>query len=352
MDVLQALLHGVAIFLEGFRFDPVDRHLDAVGHATVVQGFDQRLVGVLQHGVFADDRDGHLTVRLGIAVGDVRPQGQVGLGRVFDAEDRQHFGVHALAVIVDRHGVDVFRIQRLDDGRFADIAEQADLAAFLARDLLLAAAQQDVGLDTDRSQFLDAVLGRLGLHLAGRLDEGQEGQVDKAGVAARQFLAQLANGFEKRQAFDVADRAADLDQDEVRVALVGQDEGFDLVGDVGNDLDGSAQIVATPLLFDDVRIDAAGRDIVGLACADAGETFVVTQVEIGFGAVVGDEDFAVLVRAHRARIDIEIGVELAQADLEAAGLEQGAQRRRSQALAEGRHHTAGDENETRHIDLT
>ena len=51
------------------------------------------------------------------------------------------------------------------------------------------------------------------------------------------------------------------------------------------------------------------------ACvADAGEAFVVAEIEIGLGAVVGDEHFAVLIRAHRARIDVEIGIELAEAD--------------------------------------
>jgi len=37
----------------------------------------------------------------------------------------------------------------------------------------------------------------------------------------------------------------------------------------------------------------------------------MTEVEIGLGAVVGDEHLAVLIRAHGPGIDIEIGVELA-----------------------------------------
>ncbi len=59
----------------------------------------------------------------------------------------------------------------------------------------------------------------------------------------------------------------------------------------------------------------------------------MAEVEIGLGAVVGDENLAVLVRRHRARIDIEIGVELAQTDLIAARLQQRAERRGSQTLA-------------------
>ena len=75
-----------------------------------------------------------------------------------------------------------------------------------------------------------------------------------------------------------------------------------------------------------VMLSVAGR-------RPPGEALVMAEVEIGLGAVVGDENLAVLVRRHRARIDIEIGVELAQADLVAARLQQRAERRRSQTLA-------------------
>ena len=39
------------------------------------------------------------------------------------------------------------------------------------------------------------------------------------GGAARQLIAELADGLEKRQALDVADRAADLDQDEIDIVI-------------------------------------------------------------------------------------------------------------------------------------
>ena len=41
-----------------------------------------------------------------------------------------------------------------------------------------------------------------------------------------------------------------------------------------------------------------------------GEALVVAEVEIGLGAVVGDEHFAVLEGAHRARVHVEVGVHL------------------------------------------
>ena len=101
---------------------------------------------------------------------------------------------------------------------------------------------------------------------------------------------------------------------EVEALVAVADEILDRVGDVRDHLDGGAEIVAAPLLGDDVLVDAAGGDVVLARSPDAGEALVMAEVEVGLGAVVGDEDLAVLVRAHRPRIDVEIGVELAQAD--------------------------------------
>ncbi len=115
-----------------------------------------------------------------------------------------------------------------------------------------------------------------------------------------------------------------------------------------DDLDGGAEIIAAPLLGDDVLIDPAGGDGVLLGRRTTGEALIVTEIEIGLRAVVGDEHLAVLIGRHRARIDVEIGVQLAQPDLVATRLQQRAERCRSETFAEGGHHAAGDEDVPRH----
>ena len=80
----------------------------------------------------------------------------------------------------------------------------------------------------------------------------------------------------------------------------------------------------------------------------AGEALVMAEVEVGLRAVVGDEHLAVLVGRHRARIDVEVGVELAQAHVVAARLQERAERRGSETLAERGDHAAGDEDVPRH----
>ena len=251
-----------------------------------------------------------------------------------DAERREHLGVEPFGRIGLRHRVDVVDVARLDHGAFAHVAEQRELAPLLLRDRPVGAAQQDVGLDADREQLLHRVLRRLGLQLARARDVGHQREVDVDRVVARQLVAELADRLEERQALDVADRAADLHQHEVVALVAVADEVLDGVGDVRDHLDGGAEIVAAPLLGEDVLVDAAGGDVVLLLAGVAGEALVVAEVEIGLGAVVGDEHLAVLVRRHRAGIDVEIGVELAQADLVAARLQQRTECRGGETLAE------------------
>ena len=131
------------------------------------------------------------------------------------------------------------------------------------------AQDDDVRLDADAAQLLDRVLGGLGLELAGGGQGGQQRHVDVQDVGPPDVLAHLADGLEERQALDVADGPADLDDDDIGIAVAGDatDPLLDLVGDVRDDLDGAAEVVAAALLGDDRLVDAAGRDV---AAAGAG----------------------------------------------------------------------------------
>ena len=61
--------------------------------------------------------------------------------------------------------------------------------------------------------------------------------------------------------------------------------------------------------------------------------FVLAEIEIGLCAVVGDEHLAMLIRAHRARIDVQIGIELANPDAEPTRLQERGETRRHETLA-------------------
>ena len=221
-----------------------------------------------------------------------------------------------------------------DDRALLDIGEQSDLAPLLFRQRMLATAQQDVRLNTDAAQLLHRVLRRLGLDLARAADHRHQRQVHIDAVVAAELDTELADGFEERQRLDVTDRAADLHHADIRAVGAELDAALDLIGDVRNDLHRGAEIIAAPLLRDHALVDAAGGEVAVAAGRGAHEALVVTEIQVGFGAVLSDEHLAVLERAHRARIDVDVGVELDHRDLEATGLENRAQRGGGDAFAQ------------------
>ena len=165
---------------------------------------------------------------------------------------------------------------------------------------------------------------------------GHEREVDEHAPPAPDVDGELADRLEERQRLDVADGAADLGDHEVDVAGLRHqpDPLLDLVGDVRHDLDRRAEVVAAPLAPDHRVVDPAGGDVRGAARVRVGEALVVAEVEVGLGAVLGHEHLAVLVGRHRARIDVDVRVELLQLDVEPARHQQPPDRGGCDALAE------------------
>src|SRR3954470_2611270 len=69
----------------------------------------------------------------------------------------------------------------------------------------------------------------------------------------------------------------------------------------------------------------------------------MAEIEVGLGAVIRHVDFAVLERGHRTGIDVDVGIEFLNRDLEAAFGQQSAERRRGNALPERTDDAAGHE---------
>jgi len=71
----------------------------------------------------------------------------------------------------------------------------------------------------------------------------------------------------------------------------------------------------------------------------------MAEVKVALGAVLGHEHLAVLVGRHGARVDVDVGVELLQLNIEAAGDKQAADRCRRNPLTKRGDDPAGDEDE-------
>ena len=307
------------------------------------EGLVETLVGVFVRHVLADDGD--LDFSLGVLdrADDPLPVREVASGRR-EAECLQDERIETLRLQMKGDLVDRPHVLRGDDRLLGNVAEESELGLDVRGEVHLGAAQERLRLDADAAQFVHRVLRGLGLQLLSRLDEGHEGEVNEHRVVAPHVPSELTDGLEEGEALDVADGAADLDDEDVDALAAFAYRGLDLIGDMRDHLDGAAEVVAAPLLGDHLTVDLAGRDVGLPRRGHMGEPLVMAEVEVGFAAVLGDEHLAVLVRAHGARIHVQVGIALHQPHSEAVAFEEAADGRRGDPFAEGGDDAAGHEN--------
>src|SRR5712672_2840550 len=181
---------------------------------------------------------------------------------MLEFQEAQNLGVQSLAAEFNWHGVDGVHVFHGYDAGFGYVAEERDFLFQVGGDVTIAAAQQNVGLDTDAEQFFYAVLSGLGFQFTGSGDKGNERHMDEERVFCAEFEAHLTDGFEEGKRFDVADRAADFDDYDVHGFGNFPNGGFDFVSDVGDDLNGFAEEVAAALFGEDGFVDTAGGPVV------------------------------------------------------------------------------------------
>ena len=294
--------------------------------------------------VLADERDLDLLVELATALEQLLPLAEVGRGAL-QAELLADERVEALRTEHFGNEVDVGDVGGPDDRVRVDVGEERDLLADVVGQRLGRAGDDDVGVDTDAAQLVDRVLRRLRLQLARGLDERDERDVQVEDVLVPDLAPELADRLEERERLDVADGAADLGDDDVRGRdlLRAPDPRLDLVRDMRDDLHGRAEELALALLAEDGVPDRAGRVARVPREVLVDEALVVADVEVGLGAVLGHEHLAVLERAHRARVDVQVRVELLRRDRKPASFEKAAERRRDDPLAQRGNDSARDE---------
>jgi hypothetical protein len=289
-----------------------------------VQGF----VAVLQMHVLADDTDADGALRVRELIDHAPPARELRRPRP-DVQAISQLIIEALFVQLDRQRVDAAHVFRRDDAAHRHVRKQGNLALEVARDRPITTAQEHVGLNADLAHVAHRVLRWLRLQLARGGDVRDERDVHADRVLRALFNLELPQGLEEWQRLDVTDGAADLDDRHVDALGGAVDVAFDLVGDVRDDLHRRAQIFTAALLLNHALIHATSGEIRVARQTHRGEALVVTEIQIRLGAIVGDEDLAVLIRRHGTGIDIDVRVELHVRDLETPRFHQSADRRRS-----------------------
>ena len=331
---------------DGFARNPQNPDVRVVGDAGVNERFVNRFISVFKLGVFRDDGDGRLRFRAAERVQHFVPTVQFGGFRFREAETVDD---HLVELGVGQGKRDFVNreigVAFFDDALARNVAEERDFVAFLLRNRLFGAADDEVRLNPDLAQTFDGVLRRFRFKFARRFEIRDQRQVDVNAVFLPDFEPELANRFEERQPLDVADRPADLRNDDVDV-VPGQarDAGFQLVRNVRDDLHRLAAVLAAFFLFANPLVNFAGRPAAVFGERAVREAFVVAEVEVGFASVVEDVSFAVFLRTQEPRKDVQIRVELLHPNRKTATFEEHPDRGARQAFSERANDAAGDEN--------
>ena len=325
------------------RVDKVAAYFSVIVDTGLLECLDDRLVSVLQI-VFTDETDVQLLCGVGATVEERTPRTETGRFAHGQSQFLEDHAVDTLVLHANRYLVNRGHVGALEHCVGANVAEVGHFLTKTGRKRVFGAKNEDVGLDSFALQFLYRVLGGLCFQFARSSQVGNVGQVDANRVAA-EFPLELANGFYERETFDVTDCTANLCDHKIISALFAQIEhiALDFIRDVRNHLNRFAQIVATTFLFDHALVDASGRKVVIASGFDAGEAFVVAEIEVGFLTVVRYVAFSVLIGIERAGVDVDVGIKLLNRDVVAASLQQLRDRTCDNAFAQRRCYAAGDE---------
>ena len=82
-----------------------------------------------------------------------------------------------------------------------------------------------------------------------------------------------------------------------------------------NDLYGLTEITSSAFPLYDARVNLTRREVAGFEKRGIQKSFVVSDVEIGFGAIFCNEYFTMLQRRHRSGVDIDVGIYLEHSDV-------------------------------------
>src|SRR5260221_13066006 len=117
-------------------------------------------------------------------------------------------------------------------------------------------------------------------------------------VFLRQLPLQLANRLDKGKTLDITHCSSDLRNHDIVLATLTEFEhpSFYFIRNMRNYLHGLTQVSTFPFFIDHCLVDPPCRYIISLRSIYIKESFVVSQIEISLGTILGHITFSVFVR--------------------------------------------------------
>ena len=243
-------------------FYPVNVHLRAAGESSVTECLRHRHISVEHSDVLADQRNFHGLFRTAYTLEHIAPVAHIRTSRhkpQFTAYHLRKIAAlqHYRRVVYGGHGKVLYNAIGLD------VAEQREFCAFAVPERQFLPSDDYVGAYTRFHKFFHRMLRRLGFLLARARDVRHQSHVNEQTIVSADLARNLPYRLEKRLTLDVTRRTAYLGQHNVGARFAPHLEHviFDFARDMRYCLHGFAQILARPLLVENVPVNLARSEI-------------------------------------------------------------------------------------------
>ena len=268
---------NIVVFFHFFGIYPFNFNFAFVGNGSVFQSFCNADICVVQFNVLTYNGNGYFTV---IMFQDTRnhfmPFFHI-FRLVFHVQFFQYNGVKPLFFHQHRHLINAFCRKVLNNCFRVNVAEHSHFFAHIFGNRSFAAANKNIRRNADAAQFFNAVLGRFGFKFTGSGNIRNQSYMDIQNIVFADFFFHLADCFEERQAFNIADSTADFGNYKISIVITPNavNTFFNFVGNVRNYLYGTAKIISAAFFIDNGKINFAGSYVRAFGQVNVDKAFIV-----------------------------------------------------------------------------
>ena len=268
---------NIVVFFHFFGIYPFNFNFAFVGNGSVFQGFCNADICVVQFNILAYNGNGYFAV---IMFQDARnhfmPFFHI-FRLVFHVQFFQYNCVKPLFFHQHRHFINAFCRKVLNNCFRVNVAEHSHFFAHIFGNRPFAAANKDIRRNADAAQFFNTVLSRFGFKFTGSGNIRNQSYMDIQNIVFADFFFYLADCFEERQAFNIADSTANFGNYKISIVITPNavNTFFNFVGNVRNYLYGTAQIIAAAFFIDNGKINFAGSYVRAFRQVNVDKAFIV-----------------------------------------------------------------------------
>ena len=134
--------------------------------------------------------------------------------------------------------------------------------------------------------------------------------MNEQAILSAYFQGHLTNGFDKRLALNITDGSTDFGNHYICIGFLSPhvDKMLNLIGNMRNDLNRLAKILALTLTIQNIPVNLTTGKIGVLIQILINKTLIMSQVQIRLRTVIGNENFSVLIWAHGSRVNVHVWI--------------------------------------------